>query len=457
MKTPPVYKQKIKYCITATVIFFAFSCNSNDRQDQHSTSQKNRPELKPDSIYVKFDTSARYINGISILDIKHSQQDVEYDTNFVSYPYSAYSTLVYFPIPSESYYPVQPGDSIIVSPHKNTDIHYPHISVLNNNAFTAAELNFANELGNRNASIFEYMFKKTGTLRERHELTLVTIDSASKAGILSDEYVFWISQEAEYAYLKLSQTKAMTEENIDVTNVLNRPDHLRSYNYRSLLWKVTSNELGDDLSLEKLLSVADQFYKGATRDYIVYQFASDLLSEKISGPDRENALSTLARSFEDTTYYALIKDRFLNKYKLDATLDEPMLQANGESLSWQQMVARYKGRYVYIDIWASWCAPCRVEMPNSLGLKQKYKDIAFVYLSTDKVQQDWLKANLEEQLPLSDSYLFFEASNSAFLKQYEVESIPRYFILDTDGNVIADNAPRPSDPGLQQFFDIYSN
>ncbi|MFC3199134.1 TlpA family protein disulfide reductase [Parapedobacter deserti] len=130
----------------------------------------------------------------------------------------------------------------------------------------------------------------------------------------------------------------------------------------------------------------------------------------------------------------------MNKYELDAALDEPMLQANGERLSWKQMMERYKGRHVYVDIWASWCAPCRVEMPNSLELKKKYKDIAFVYLSTDKVQQDWLQANSEEQLP-----------------EYQVKSIPQYFILDTNGNVIADNAPRPSDPSLEQLFDMYSN
>lgn len=97
------------------------------------------------------------------------------------------------------------------------------------------------------------------------------------------------------------------------------------------------------------------------------------------------------------------------------------------------------GKYVLLDFWASWCAPCRAENPNVLKVYRKYRDRNFTVLavSLDENRASWVKALKEDNLPwiqLSD----LKASNAA-AKIYGVTSIPTNFLIGPDGKIIALN------------------
>ena len=114
-----------------------------------------------------------------------------------------------------------------------------------------------------------------------------------------------------------------------------------------------------------------------------------------------------------------------------------------------------KGKYVYIDIWATWCGPCKAEIPFLKELEKQYheKNIAFVSISADnsKAHDTWKKMILEKNL--SGIQLFSHASfDSSFLKEYKINAIPRFILLDPNGNIIAADAPRPSDKKLIDLF-----
>jgi thiol-disulfide isomerase/thioredoxin len=120
----------------------------------------------------------------------------------------------------------------------------------------------------------------------------------------------------------------------------------------------------------------------------------------------------------------------------------------------QTVIAQYKKKLILLDFWASWCSPCRVEMPYLDRLKKNFKDknIVFVCISTDKQTNDWLKASKEESLVNNNDFLFLNFHSSQFAQLYKINTIPRYILIDAKGKIINDDTPRPSDPKLKELI-----
>ncbi|MDO5104755.1 TlpA disulfide reductase family protein [Capnocytophaga sp.] len=114
-----------------------------------------------------------------------------------------------------------------------------------------------------------------------------------------------------------------------------------------------------------------------------------------------------------------------------------------------------KGKFVYIDVWATWCGPCIREIPELKKVEQKYhsKNIEFVSISIDepKHHQKWHDFVTSEGL-VGTQLIADNAWQSDFVKKYAISGIPRFILLDTNGNIISADAPRPSDEELIKTF-----
>ena len=88
-------------------------------------------------------------------------------------------------------------------------------------------------------------------------------------------------------------------------------------------------------------------------------------------------------------------------------------------------VADFRGKYVYIDLWATWCGPCRREMPFLKQLEEEYKgrNITFLSLSTDARKADWLK--MVKSHPMTGMQLFL-GTGSRFQTAYKADGIPPF-------------------------------
>ena len=106
-----------------------------------------------------------------------------------------------------------------------------------------------------------------------------------------------------------------------------------------------------------------------------------------------------------------------------------------------------KSKVTYIDFWASWCGPCKGEMPSSQALREEYapKGVNFVYISLDEDKDAWASANKNFALPDGHSFVLPNPSSSEIPTKFNISSIPRYVLMDSNGNVVDDNAPRPSE------------
>jgi thiol-disulfide isomerase/thioredoxin/archaellum component FlaF (FlaF/FlaG flagellin family) len=127
-----------------------------------------------------------------------------------------------------------------------------------------------------------------------------------------------------------------------------------------------------------------------------------------------------------------------------------LLSLDGRKYSYDSLIKSYAGHVLYIDFWASWCAPCRANMGASHQLKATLKGKKFValYFSIDENIQSWKKANKDEGLGMKESFLLLNAQNTSLIKNFKIHSIPRYLLIGKDGKVLNDNAPAPNDASL---------
>lgn len=114
-----------------------------------------------------------------------------------------------------------------------------------------------------------------------------------------------------------------------------------------------------------------------------------------------------------------------------------------------------KGKYVYIDVWATWCDPCRQEIPSLEKVEEQFqgKNIFFVSISLDnsKDREKW--SNLVTQKKMSGIQLLADKEfDSKFIKEYNIQGIPRFILIDANGNIVNAQAPKPSDPKLIELL-----
>jgi thiol-disulfide isomerase/thioredoxin len=119
-------------------------------------------------------------------------------------------------------------------------------------------------------------------------------------------------------------------------------------------------------------------------------------------------------------------------------------------------LADLKGKYVYIDVWATWCAPCREEIPYLQQVEHDYKGkkIEFVSISIDTKRdyEKWKKMVAEKSLG-GIQLVADKDWKSDFVRAYHIDGIPRFILVDPQGNVVNADAPRPSDEELRKQLD----
>lgn len=189
--------------------------------------------------------------------------------------------------------------------------------------------------------------------------------------------------------------------------------------------------------------IKDMTDNQAIQDYARF----GLLSQKLE-QGQVKGMGTYLDQFEkeaqNQKFVKKLRDQYeqwegLAKGKKAPTFEYPDTAGNMVSLE------DFRGQYVYIDIWASWCRPCLQQIPQLKALKEKYKNqnIEIISVSIDEEKDSW-KQMLDQKDLGGTQLLAEEGFKSSICQDYKISGIPRFILIDKKGRIIDVKAPRPT-------------
>ncbi len=210
-----------------------------------------------------------------------------------------------------------------------------------------------------------------------------------------------------------------------------------------------------ELNFSELIAVDNTDYKAQVKEIETNQSqrlnAVNDLDTKLVQIETED-ISSFAKEVEKYRASAVKKAE-----KLAILIGKPSPNFNFKTPSGEEKtLADFAGKYLYIDVWATWCGPCKAEIPALQDLVKKYegKNITFLSISTDKKEKEeaWKAMIIEKKMTWMQ--LIADKDWSAdFIQDYAINSIPRFILIDPNGNVVTPDALRPSNEKLAALFD----
>lgn len=116
-------------------------------------------------------------------------------------------------------------------------------------------------------------------------------------------------------------------------------------------------------------------------------------------------------------------------------LSEKLLATNESQVAFKNILKKYKGKTLVIEVWASWCGDCVKAMPKVKELQVNNPNVSYLFLSADKTADKW-KIGIEKHELKGDHYMMNDGMKGVFGKAIDLDWIPRYIIVDKTGKIV---------------------
>lgn len=330
----------------------------------------------------------------------------------------------------------------------------------------AAEVNFSSYLNKKlNEKYGSSFYDKVGRLgpadalkmrKERAELQLAVLEDYYRQNQLGNDYYQWLK--TLYKYEPYERTLV---EHLGTNELRADPKYI------ALL---TENGFNDDyaaMNSNEYNDLANYYmhykYNGSKFPLKIADFLEFGTKDNLSGLTKQVFLTRkmmfFAENSNDSLYNAMLhtfKGSVNNEQLLEAIANERKAYTDrlaesslskeniSQSASLNEIFKKYKGKVIYLDFWASWCAPCRGEMPNARALKNKLKgkDVVFLYFGYQDKKENWLAARKELDIE-GEHYLLSPKLIAEANSLFQITGIPHYVIVDKDGTILQKKASRP--------------
>ncbi|MDQ1770638.1 redoxin family protein [Labilibaculum sp. A4] len=203
----------------------------------------------------------------------------------------------------------------------------------------------------------------------------------------------------------------------------------------------------DSLAFFPEKSIWTEFY--TLRD-LLKKFDEGVSSELIA--EAREKLTTLTCN----DFVAILKPAVAKIEVLES--GKPAIELTLQDMEGKQVnLSDFKGKLIYLDLWATWCGPCKREFPSFVMLKEKYQDVVFISVSIDERKAAWLKFMQTKE---KTAVLQYHADRDLTLDQliaWNISLIPRFILIDKDFKIVNSFAPRPSDSEIEPLLNKLLN
>ena len=229
-------------------------------------------------------------------------------------------------------------------------------------------------------------------------------------------------------------------------DVLPLPVKVLDNDYASLFY-ATSQIVLDELPsmpslLDRLAYLYAEFSNNSLRTCVATAIMKDYIFDYDYSSDFDSGLALVKRATEKYGFSSIFVDEFMKRKSTVVGSPFPegvkLVDVNGNAVDMSQ----FKGKYIYIDLWASWCGPCCKEVPflKKIEKELKNKDVVFVSVSSDKDERAWKNKMVELDMHGNQ----FLDQGDTLCDALNVKGIPFFVIYDKNGNLYTYGAMRPS-------------
>jgi len=115
-------------------------------------------------------------------------------------------------------------------------------------------------------------------------------------------------------------------------------------------------------------------------------------------------------------------------------LENVMVTTENQPITFAEILKKYEGKTIVIDVWASWCSDCVKGMPKVKELQEKNPEVTFLFISMDKSYESWLKG-IEKYEVKGEHYLTADGMKGVFGNSIDLDWIPRYMVVNKKGKI----------------------
>lgn len=309
---------------------------------------------------------------------------------------------------------------------------------------------FFNELYNA----WEKVYNRTNTFKTRDNYIPKSDFIELEKKLVSLEYLNYLNEYLDKRKSMFPNTKTEIPSNIqEIKNKIKLDDETLISHDSYLIYltyEIIKNDTRDiDLKIKEIENIS-KLKESKFKNRLLYSYLKTNLEEATSSDERKNIMNKYANYVTDLKLKNNLENNFKTYERLGKGNEAKVIDLkdlNGKSLN----LSKFIGKFVVIDVWATWCGPCKYQSPyfEKLAIKYKKENIVFIAISSDKDEKAWY---LDAKNKSKSVQQFYLKNAAAFSKDYNVNSIPRFILIDDRGQIYNASMPRPSEASFEMIL-----